>query len=31
MVKAKETGSQIVDLVNPTLAERQLMAKEFQE
>jgi hypothetical protein len=31
MVKAKETGGQIVDLGNPTLAERQLMAKEFQE
>jgi hypothetical protein len=30
MVKAKETGSQIVDLRNPTLAERQLMQRSFK-
>jgi hypothetical protein len=31
MVKATETGSQIVELGNPTLVERQFMAKEFQD
>jgi len=31
MVKAMETGGQIVDLGNPTAAERQFMAKEFQD
>jgi hypothetical protein len=30
-VKATETGSQIVELGNPTLVERQFMAKEFQD
>jgi hypothetical protein len=31
MVKAKETGGQIVDLGIPTPAERQLMSKEFRD
>jgi hypothetical protein len=31
MVKATETGGQIIELGNPTTAERQLMAKEFQD
>jgi hypothetical protein len=31
MVKARETGGQIVELGNPTTAERQFMAKEFQD
>jgi hypothetical protein len=31
MVKARETGGQIVALGNPTTAERQLLAKEFQD
>jgi Inhibitor of vertebrate lysozyme (Ivy) len=31
MVKARETGGQIVELGNPTMAERQFMAKEFQD
>jgi hypothetical protein len=31
MVKATETGGRIVDLGNPTAAERQFMAKEFQD
>ena len=31
MVKARETGGQIVELRNPTPAERQFMAKEFQD
>jgi len=31
MVKARETGGQIVELGNLTLAERQLLAKEFQD
>jgi hypothetical protein len=31
IVKARETGGQIVELGKPTTAERQLMAKEFQD
>ncbi|UVF22762.1 inhibitor of vertebrate lysozyme family protein (plasmid) [Microvirga terrae] len=31
MVKATETGGQIVELGNPMTAERQFMAKEFQD
>ena len=31
MVKARETGGQIVELGHPTTAERQLMAREFQD
>ncbi len=31
MVKAMETGGQIVELGNPTPVERQFMAKEFQD
>ncbi len=31
MVKAAETGGQIVELGNPTTAEREFMAKEFQD
>ncbi|PVE21841.1 hypothetical protein DC522_24310 [Microvirga sp. KLBC 81] len=31
MVKATETGGQIVELGHPTTAERQFMAKEFQD
>ena len=31
MVKATETGGQIRELGNPTTAERQFMAKEFQD
>ena len=31
MVKATETGGQIAELGNPTTAERQFMAKEFQD
>jgi hypothetical protein len=31
MVKARATGGQIVELGHPTTAERQLMAKEFQD
>ena len=31
MVKARETSGQIVELGNPTTAERQFMAKEFQD
>jgi hypothetical protein len=31
MVKAPETGGRIVELGNPTTAERQFMAKEFQD
>ena len=31
MVKARETGGQIVELGHPTTAERQLMAKQFQD
>jgi hypothetical protein len=31
MVKARETGGQIVELGSPTTAERQLMAKEFPD
>lgn len=31
MVKATETGGRIVELGNPTTAERQFMAKEFQD
>ncbi len=31
MVKARETNGQIVELGNPTTAERRFMAKEFQD
>jgi hypothetical protein len=31
MVRATETGGQIVELGNPTAAERQFMVKEFQD
>ena len=31
MVKAKETGGRIVELGNPTMVERQFLAKEFQD
>jgi hypothetical protein len=31
MVKATETGGQIIELGNPTTAERQFMVKEFQD
>jgi hypothetical protein len=31
MMKAMETGSQIVELGSPTTAERQFMAREFQD
>jgi Inhibitor of vertebrate lysozyme (Ivy) len=31
MVKATETGGQIVELGSPTTAEQQFMAKEFQD
>jgi hypothetical protein len=31
MVKASETGGQILELGSPTEAERQFMAKEFQD
>jgi hypothetical protein len=31
MVKMRETGGQVVELGNPTTAERQFMAKEFQD
>jgi hypothetical protein len=31
MVKARETGSQIVELGHPTPVERQFMAEEFQD
>jgi hypothetical protein len=31
MMKAMETGSQIVELGNPMTAERQFMAREFQD
>jgi Inhibitor of vertebrate lysozyme (Ivy) len=31
MVKARETGGQIVELGHPTPAERQFMAREFQD
>jgi hypothetical protein len=31
MVKATETDGEIVELGNPTTAERQFMAKEFQD
>jgi Inhibitor of vertebrate lysozyme (Ivy) len=31
MVKARETGGRIVELGNPTMTERQFMAKEFQD
>jgi hypothetical protein len=30
MVKARETGGRIVDLGNPTTAERQFMTTDFQ-
>ncbi len=31
MVKATETGGQMMELGNPTTAEQQFMAKEFQD
>jgi hypothetical protein len=31
MVRARETGGRIVELGHPTTAERQFMAKEFQD
>jgi Inhibitor of vertebrate lysozyme (Ivy) len=31
MVKATETGGRVAELGNPTTAERQFMAKEFQD
>jgi hypothetical protein len=31
MVKATETGGRMMELGNPTTAERQFMAKEFQD